>query len=157
MSDTTDPKTRTCSICQKSGHNSRTCDMRPKNAEGVSDSETVSASAGNSLIQSANPGQPSSFTESTIQENSNGLTYRATIREYSTGNTKIFLKIAGGQAKPQEFQFDVSGAVTVNRLLASLLQRHAAEQQKKAPVARITSNGHAKPHTETTPALEAQQ
>jgi hypothetical protein len=100
--------------------------------------------------------EPASFDEKTSQIHFKGQTYSVAVREYLTGATTVRVRMTSDvHSGGKEFQVDLEGAVKLNQLLTSILQKVAMERAQKArPIARI--NGHSLPLTEASPAPNPQ-
>lgn len=160
---------RACSVCNKSGHNSRTCSLK-KEQEARAQAAgggVPSANASTALIphpettgvqESPMPlrpqmapqidigarHEPVSFAEQAIQRHVNGNTYKLTLREYPNGASNVTLRKMNDASPPTEIVTDIEGAQEINQMFAIMLQRvAAAKAQRTLPVSRV--NGLSQP------------
>lgn len=163
-------KSRACSICSKSGHNSRTCPVKKANEAAAGGSVMTQqqaqpsaamvpvslVSSGDSHSQGGesapvvNRHEPISFQEQVIQEHVNGTTFRLTLRDYPNGVSTLGLRTMNDATSPKDMQFDIEGASKLYQMFGSMLQRVAAgKSQRQLPVARSTNglSGHSESAT----------
>jgi hypothetical protein len=125
---------RTCSICQKPGHNQRTCpDKKEETAEAVPPARSSSvalATVERSEPSSAGVTHPShaplEFEENTKQVHVHGTSMKLTVREYEQGSpTYIFHHHRSGTPQPVEIPLNGEELLKIHELSGWGLQRTA--------------------------------
>ncbi len=146
---------RTCSVCNESGHNSRTCPAktvttaptpipsaiaiaRPEEANRNVELPSLPKEQPPtiSLLEPVVDSGDVSYSEQTIQEYANGVSLRLAYREYNNGDTVVRLKVSSDPSSSKEIQIDIPSAAKLLQMLTITLQKHYVAEQQKRAVAR---------------------
>ena len=147
---------RTCSICEKAGHNQRTCPDRktsPEETELQSAAPKARASShALALVDSVPTGAhvphlPLEFEENSKQIHVNGTTLKLTMREYEQGVPNFTVRYQREDKGATDINLDQEGLLKLYELAGWALQR-TATTSKALPVRAAAPhvNGVAKSH-----------